>query len=101
MPIPIFTVQLNSCGNPDHGQSPRTALSPSSLIQVDTLEAASRQCRAYIEENSLGGGNWSGGQVFLDDKPFAYVSYNGRVWGPDVQSNSKSKRFHGNGVALG
>ncbi len=49
-------------------------------IEVANLQDASTACRLYIERNSLGGGNWTGGQVLLGDAPIASVSYNGRVW---------------------
>jgi hypothetical protein len=55
-------------------------------VPVKTFAEASRACRRYIEENGLGGGNWSGGQVYCGRKLVARVSYNGRVWSPSGQS---------------
>jgi len=37
-------------------------------------------CRADIEQNDLGGGNRSVGQLFEAGRQVARVSYNGRVW---------------------
>lgn len=52
-------------------------------VAVASLEEASRACRAYIEANELGGGNWTGGDVIEGDKKVASVSYNGRIWLPE------------------
>jgi len=40
----------------------------------------STTCRADIEQDDLGGGNWTGGQLFEAGRQVARVSYNGRVW---------------------
>lgn len=80
-----YTVTLKSVGNPDYGQDPDRPLYgvDNEIAEVDTLPEASRACRAYIEENDLGGGNWSGGEVKDEDGTVvARVSYNGRVWPP-------------------
>ena len=37
-------------------------------------------CRPDIEQDDLGGGNWSGGQLFEAGRQVARVAYNGRVW---------------------
>lgn len=76
-------VTLASVGNIDHGQNPAAPLygTPSSSKDVDSLLAASDACCAYIKENGLGAGNWSGGDVFDEkQKLVARVSYNGRIW---------------------
>jgi len=52
------------------------------FITVATLKEASEICSAFIEKNELGGGNWTGGQVFENGKEIARVSYNGRIWEP-------------------
>lgn len=77
----MFTVKLSSCGNPDHGQF--APLSDTKLIRVATLEEASKKCLAYIAYWDLGGGNWSGGQVYDSKKQIARISYNGRIWDMD------------------
>ena len=76
----IYTVNLSSCGNPDHRQNPNKNMSPAESIQVTTLEEASEICQSYIAKWNLGGGNWSGGQVYLDKKQIARISFNGRIW---------------------
>jgi len=76
----MMTVKLSSCGNPDHRQNPNDSLSPEICASVATLEEASERCEAYIAEWNLGGGNWSGGQVYDGKKQIARISYNGRIW---------------------
>jgi hypothetical protein len=72
-------VVCKSVGNPDHGQY--APLSEPEYYMVDSFEQASACCRAYIEMWGLGGGNWSGGQIYLaGGVEIARVSYNGRVW---------------------
>jgi hypothetical protein len=81
-----YAVVLASVGNIDFGQDHRRSLPgvPRRVVHVDTLYEASQRCRAYIRDNELGGGNWSGGKVTdtTTHKEVAYVSYNGRVWQP-------------------
>lgn len=74
----MLTIKLSSVGNPDHRQY--SPLSPSTTVEIESLEEASKVCLNYIYEYELGGGNWSGGQVYQSGKQVAYVSYNGRVW---------------------
>ena len=76
----VMTVKLSSCGNPDHRQNPNDSLSPKVNFQVATLKGASEICMKYIASWDLGGGNWSGGQVYEGGKQIARVSYNGRIW---------------------
>jgi hypothetical protein len=75
-------VVLSNVGNPDYRQDPDQTLPgvPNRIVAAKDLAEASTLCRAYIGENDLGGGNWSGGLVLKDGKEFAKVSYNGRVW---------------------
>lgn len=80
----MMTVKLSSCGNPDHRQNPNDSLSPEICASVATLEEASERCMAYIAEWNLGGGNWSGGQVYIrGNEQIARISYNGRIWDMD------------------
>lgn len=54
-------------------------------VQVKSLRAAAIICRDFIERNELGGGGWSGGQVYEGIQMVAEVSHNGTVWGRDGQ----------------
>lgn len=79
-----YRVKLSHCPNPDLPYGYWDGLDPDRarprMVDAADLAEASRLCRAYIEENNLGGGNWSGGDVLLRGKRVARVSYNGRVW---------------------
>lgn len=79
----MMIVKLSSCGNPDFRQNPDEPLygCPDEFYaHVATFKGASELCTRYINRWELGGGNWSGGQVYNGDKQIAKVSYNGRVW---------------------
>lgn len=79
-----FEVTLESVGNPDHGQYPDASLPGVACgrCAVTSLKEAAAKCREFIDENDLGGGNWSGGDVYEEGTLVARVSYNGRVWRP-------------------
>ncbi len=79
-----FIVTLSSVGNPDHGQDPNRPMYGvvNTKTPVRTLKQASEVCSTFIDDNLLGGGNWSGGQVRSKGKLVARVSYNGKVWLP-------------------
>ena len=49
-------------------------------VPVDDIEDASYVCRRYIDRNELGGGNWTGGDVFNNGEYIGRISYNGRFW---------------------
>lgn len=55
---------------------------PAQFVEVKDLKEASRICSSFIEENDLGAGNWTGGDVYEGENIIARVSYNGRVWEP-------------------
>ena len=83
-----YRVRLASCGNPDYGQNPRCRMygeEANRWQKVGSIAEASTACRKYIEDNELGGGNWSGGEI-MDDKKIvvARISYNGRAWLPST-----------------
>ena len=78
-----FTVELDSRGNPDHGQDPERPVwgVVSRKVFVKSLEEASKVCTDWIRANDLGGGNWVGGTVRdSDGAVVGRVSYNGRFW---------------------
>ena len=78
-------VTLSHGHNPDieggYWENPKDSGQTVSL-PVKTLDEARLVCRRYIEENGLGGGNWTGGEIYCNRKLVARVSYNGRVWSP-------------------
>lgn len=74
-----YTAKLRSVGNPDYGQY--APVSNPQSIESDTPEGIARQAREYILFWNLGGGNWPPNIIVkCDGKPFAVVSYNGRLW---------------------
>lgn len=81
-----YVVVLESRGNIDFGQDHRRSLPGvrRRQVRVASLKAASQACRLYIAHHELGGGNWTGGQVFTHDRQrtVAQISYNGRAWKP-------------------
>lgn len=80
-----YLVELKHASNPDVDGGYWTPPADSGKAQrvgADSLEEASRICRAYMDRNELGGGNWNGGNVYENGKLVAEVSYNGRVWEP-------------------
>jgi hypothetical protein len=79
-----YTVVLDNCGNPDRGQDPSRRLPGTArkLVPAKDFAAASKACRDYIEENDLGGGNGTGGEIRENGKVVGKVGYNGTVWPP-------------------
>jgi hypothetical protein len=74
-------VELKNRGNPDMNENPyRPITEDDRLVPVTSFRHASEVCRQYIHDNSLGGGNWTGGDLTKEGEPVARVSYNGRVW---------------------
>lgn len=73
-----FTVTLSSVGNPDYQQY--APISNEETVICDSLDAAAAECRRYIEEWDLGGGNWTDPIVYCNKVPVAKISYNGRIW---------------------
>lgn len=79
----MYQIVLTSCGNPDFGQNPSDPMSPAKIVAANSIEECQVSARKYIEDYDLGGGNWSGGQVYQDGDYVGYVSYNGRFWDKD------------------
>ncbi|WP_262298595.1 hypothetical protein [Microvirga sesbaniae] len=79
-----YTVVLDNCGNPDRGQDPSRRLPGTvrKVVSVEDSAAASKACRDYIEENDLGGGNWTGGEIRENGQIVGKVAYNGTIWPP-------------------
>lgn len=87
----MYYVNLSHAKNPDicggYHDSQQDAGKAKS-VKCKTLQEAAQKCRAYIERNGLGGGNWTGGAVFFGSdrgcvpgmEQVATVSYNGRIW---------------------
>lgn len=81
----MYLVTLSACGNPDHKENPYTNVVngiavKKDIVVADSVEECQRLVREYIENNSLGAGNWNGGRVFENGMRVGYISYNGRYW---------------------
>lgn len=50
------------------------------FVDVCSLKNAQAVCNNFIAGCGLGGGNWTGGQVFDNGIQVAEISYNGRIW---------------------
>ena len=77
-----YEVILSAHGNIDHGQDPFTPLYGvyQGKGEADSIEGLQKIVRDYIDENGLGSMNWTGGEVFVDNRQIGYISYNGRFW---------------------
>ena len=79
-------VALQSAVNPDfptwdsEGNYEYNKRRGTEFVRVRDLQEASKVSQGYIRGHDLGGGNWTGGQVYRDGIMVAYISYNGRVW---------------------
>jgi hypothetical protein len=76
-------VVLSSVGNIDHNENPNKPKygSKDKIVEVISMKEARTKCMKYIDDNDLGGGNWSGGDILDDNGKFlAHISYNGRIW---------------------
>lgn len=83
-----LTVQLTSCGNPDHDQLASMPVCPDETREVHDLHHAADWVRAYITKHDLGAGNFSGGLVINNHgRAVARISYNGRIWIGDHPNN--------------
>lgn len=81
----MYHVTLSHAQNPDIGRGGYWGhpVDGRKKVAIATLREAAEECRRYIDRNDLGGGNWTGGQVFKGREQVARVSYNGRVWAMD------------------
>jgi hypothetical protein len=79
-------VILASCGNPDHYQDPYQSMwgcEDNHKVEVESIEDAARKCVEFVRYNDLGGGNWIGGQVLINNEVIARIQLNGVIFLPD------------------
>lgn len=81
----MYKVTLSACGNIDHFENPFKNIVNGvevnrNIAIASSIEECQKIVRKYIEDNLLGGSNWTGGQVYKDDKYIGRISYNGRFW---------------------
>ena len=81
----MYIVTLSACGNIDHNENPYNNVVNGIVVGkgiavANDIEECQMLVRNYIEDNCLGGGNWTGGRVFENGERVGYISYNGRYW---------------------
>ena len=91
-----YTVSLSAEPNPDYDEDTQegSVNIPEQLVPVKSVSEARNKVMQFISENDLGSGNWSGGQIFENGKPIAFVSYNGRVWEGKIEDGSNKEFKH-------
>lgn len=80
-----YEVELESIDNPDFEYKKRyTKKIKKYRVTVNSIEEAKKVVSEFINDNDLGGGNFIGAQIYQNNKPIAYISYNLRVWAGKV-----------------
>jgi SAM-dependent methyltransferase len=94
-----YEVELAAEPNPDYdrGSHEGTIRIKKHRVRVTSLEEARDKVVQFIQNNDLGSGNWSGGDLYQNGKKVGYVSYNGRVWNND---GTPKKDCHGTPMAF-
>jgi hypothetical protein len=75
-----YSVILSAHGNPDHYESPYEKVAPSAVKHCKSIEECQAAVREYIDKHGLGGGNFTGGDVYQYGEVVGRISYNGRYW---------------------
>lgn len=75
-----YSVILSAHGNPDHYESPLEQVAPNCIAHCESIEECQAKVREYIDKYDLGGGNWTGGDVYQNGEVVGCISYNSRFW---------------------
>lgn len=109
-------VELGAEPNPSHSSRSHegSVKIKTHRVKVKSLSEAQNEVRGFIEENDLGAGNFTGGDLFSHGKKIGRVSYNGRLWnlkdepmkmsnGGDFQSGvyAKGGSLEAHGIEVG
>lgn len=80
-----YEVELESIDNPDFEYKKRyTKKIKKHRVSVSSIEEAKKVVGEFINDNDLGAGNFIGAQIYQNNQPIAYISYNLRVWAGKV-----------------
>lgn len=80
-----LSVELSAQSNPDfdrYSHEGSINIKPKK-VKVKSIDEAISKVRNFINDNDLGGGNFTGGALYDGDKKIGRISYNGRVWDLD------------------
>ncbi len=79
-----YEVQLSAVPNRDF--SPNTHEANLNIkpyrVKAESISDAVKKCLDFISKNDLGGGNWTGGAIYLESELIARVAYNGKIIDP-------------------
>ena len=75
-----YSVILSAHGNPDHYESPFEKVAPTEVAHCKSIEECQAKVREYIDKHDLGGGNFTGGDVYQYGEVIGRISYNSRYW---------------------
>ena len=93
-------VELGAEPNPSHSfrRHEGSVKLKTHRVKVKSLNEARNKVMSFIEENDLGAGNFTGGDLFSHGKKIGSVSYNGRLWN---LKNEPIKMFDGGDFQAG
>ncbi len=92
-----YEVELSAVPNPDYAHDStrkegKIKIAPY-RVKIDDIPGARAIVLKFIEDNDLGGGNFTGGVIYKDGKAVAHVSYNGRIWEGEKHSENNKELF--------
>ena len=85
----MYEIRMRSHGNIDHGENPFSPVAKGMTIRAETIAELQQAVRDYIDENNLGGGNFTHAFVADDRGIIGAIAYNGRFFTRE-EWNSKS-----------
>ena len=90
-----YEVELSAESNPDYDKSSHegSVNIKSYKVKAKSIENARDIVVAFIMENDLGSGNWSGGNVYKNGKKVGHISYNGRYWDDTKKPPKDTQRW--------
>ena len=87
----MYTVTLNSVGNPALGQY--VPISESEYVVADDIADLIRVSSDYVQRWNLGAGNWTFPAVYKDGRPLGRLAYNMRIVGLEMLEMSGQEQY--------